>query len=148
SELGEDAGDPALVGGPEPNERCATDFLARSRKVYLDPERPLGDIGDRDLGLDGKIGSNLVLPNIKFEPGLLLGRDVFQLKVAIGPPRHASAVERDGFGEQLIAVVFEGFEIDLARFDRPEPAVAGLIAQVDLLVGGAEEHALPWLVHL
>src|SRR6516165_5059781 len=45
-------------------------------------------------------------------------------------------------GRTADAILFERLQIDLAAFDRPEAAAAGLIAQVSVLIGGADEDAL------
>jgi hypothetical protein len=48
--------------------------------------------------------------------------------------------------EQLIAITLQSIDIDCPDLDGPEPPTARLIAQVNVLVRGANENALPWLV--
>ena len=61
---------------------------------------------------------------------------------SVEPPDRAGAESGDGLGPELVAVARERVEVDRAAADRPEAAVAGLVAQVGLGVDGAGEHTL------
>ena len=69
------------------------------------------------------------------------------LEGAVRPPRHASPVEIDRLGEELVAVLAQAVDVDLAALHRPEPAAAGFVAQIAGPIGRADEQALPRLVH-
>ena len=48
-----------------------------------------------------------------------------------------------GLGPELVAVAPQPVDVDRADLDRPEAPAAGLVAEVGVGVGGADEHALP-----
>src|ERR1700730_1643069 len=51
----------------------------------------------------------------------------------------------NGLGKELIPIEFKGFDINGARFYRPEASATGFVAQVGVTVGCTDEDALPWL---
>jgi hypothetical protein len=51
-----------------------------------------------------------------------------------------------GFGQKLVAVAPYRFEVDLAGFQWPEPAVPGHVAQILVVVGGPDEDAAAGLI--
>src|SRR5262249_12050712 len=69
------------------------------------------------------------------------------LEFGIGPPMHAAAIEVDGLGKYLIVILAQCVEVNIAALDRPKTPVAGFVLQIERLVRGADEHALPWLMH-
>src|SRR5687767_4749296 len=69
------------------------------------------------------------------------------LKPSIWPPLLALVVSVHGLCEELIPVTLKRRNVDHGGDDRPEAPAACLIPQVDALVGGADERALPWLDH-
>src|SRR5262249_28834389 len=92
-----------------------------------------------------KILGYRLFPGIAFIARVLLDPGVFVLEFLVRPPWLASLVFDDGFGKQQITVLFQRIDIDAACRHRPEPAAAGLVAQVNIIVRGADEHTLPWL---
>ena len=70
------------------------------------------------------------------------------LEVSIGPPLLAAVVEVHRFREELVAVRGQALDIDLADLHRPEASTASLVAQIGVLVGGADEDALARLCDL
>src|SRR5690606_17287503 len=60
----------------------------------------------------------------------------------IDPPDRALAEAGDGLGPELVAVAGQGGDVDRPAAQRPEAAVAGLIAQVGVGIDGAGEDTL------
>ncbi|MCY1359522.1 hypothetical protein D9M69_460980 [compost metagenome] len=83
-----------------------------------------------------------LLPHIGLVALILLSREHLGL-VALHPPGVAGPVTHHCLGPQLIAIRPQALYIDLGASDRPIPAVAGVVLQVFILVGRADEHALP-----
>jgi hypothetical protein len=79
---------------------------------------------------------------------VLLGLDMFALKVFIRPPWFAAAPALASFGKQLVAIVLQGVKIDKAGLNRPKAPAASFVPQINIAIGGADEQALPWLYHL
>ena len=52
------------------------------------------------------------------------------------------AIAGHGFGEELIAILREGFDVDTRCLDRPKSSPAGCIAQIHRLVGRTDKTAL------
>ena len=73
---------------------------------------------------------------------ILFGLGMLALEVPVRPPPHPTAVAFDGFGKQLIAVVDQPLNVNRADLHWPEAAATGLVAQVVVLVGGADEDTL------
>ena len=89
-----------------------------------------------------------LFPRIAFVAFRLFGLGMIALEFGGRPPRRALAVERDRFGEQLIAVTLQRRDVNVASLDRPEAAATGFVAQIGVLVGRSDKNALPWLDHL
>src|SRR5262245_11096281 len=76
-------------------------------------------------------------------PRGLLRRDDLALEGFVGPPRVALAIAGHGLGEKLITIPLQALELDAPALHRPEAAAAGFVAKVAVLVGRADENALP-----
>src|SRR5215469_10573314 len=85
-------------------------------------------------------------PGVVVEAGFLLGFEEEAFEVGVWPILVAEAPGVDGFGEQLVAIGLEGGEVDVLADDGPEAAPSGFVLQPSVLVGGADEEALAWLV--
>src|SRR5262245_48032969 len=126
---------PALICGsyiPRLEAKCLPGHIADSHLVLVQVE-PLFD---------------LLFPCI-----CLVSRSLFRLeypflKVAVGPPRPTVLEQVHSLSEQLVAVSGQGLDVDHPGPDRPEPPATGLVAQVNVFVGGADEYALAWFEHL
>src|SRR5262245_53381871 len=70
------------------------------------------------------------------------------LELPVRPPPLLMPIAFDGLGEELVAVVRERRNIDVSGLERPISAAAGLVAQIVVLVCGANEDALARLDHL
>jgi hypothetical protein len=119
---------PVLIGFPDP------------RRVHVQPL--LRDLPDRSSGHCLEIGSNRLFPDVGFVSLRLLWNDVHSLEILIRPPRLAGAISNDCFGKHLIAIASEFVRGDNPSSDRPEPAAAGLVAQIPVAIGGANEDTL------
>ena len=69
----------------------------------------------------------------------------FALVLGGRPPALAAAKPNHRLGEQLLAHQGQAGDVDRRAFDRPEPAPAGLVLDIHVLIGGADEQALPLL---
>jgi hypothetical protein len=85
---------------------------------------------------------NQFFPRIVFVTCVLFWLDKLALEFLVGPPLHPGAIAIDRFGKKLIAISNQPFNIDGADLDRPEPACAGFVAQVAILIRGASKNAL------
>src|SRR5213079_2821951 len=89
-----------------------------------------------------------VFPDVASVAFGLFGFDQFVFEADIWPPLFAGLKTFDGFSEELVSIIGEQAELDLAcdaGAHWPEAPAAGRIAQVLLLVGRANEDALPRL---
>src|SRR4030088_1358747 len=50
--------------------------------------------------------------------------------------------------EELVAISRQLVDVDLAHLHRPEPPAAGLVSEIHVFVGGADEYTLPWFVNV
>src|SRR3954449_2283819 len=129
-----DRGNPACVGSSNP--------------LRFETERLHPDAANRYLLLRREEPGDCRFPGVRLKPGFLLGLDVLSLERLVGPPLLTEAIEMHGLREQLVSVLVQPVDVDGADLDRPEPAAAGLVAEIACLVCSANEDALPWLNHL
>jgi hypothetical protein len=111
------------------------------RFVAESPDGDLHDRGSRIVQLAEK-DPDWLFPSIGFVAHFLFGLDMFALKLFVRPPWDALSMEIDSFGKELIAIAFEGVEIDPPGFQRPEPPTAGFVAQIGVLIGRTDEDGL------
>jgi len=85
---------------------------------------------------------NELLPRIAFVTGVLFRLNKCAFEFLVGPPLYPGAITVDRFGKKLIAIYNQLLEVDRADLDRPESAPAGFVAQVRILVRGADKNTL------
>src|SRR5262245_23524702 len=121
-----------LIAGPYAIARRSAHWprltLVVGRWLHLVLERADEHLQQAHAGLAGQILANNGFPWIALITGGLLWHGVFKLEVSIRPPHPARAVERDRFGEELVAVFGETIDVDRSAFERPEPAATGFVA--------------------
>jgi hypothetical protein len=89
-----------------------------------------------------------LLPNIGLVAIGLLDTGVIDLELGIGPPVFARVIGHRRFRQQLVTIALEVLDQNLTAAHRPEPPAAGFIAQIHLLIGCADKHALPRFDHV
>ena len=109
-------------------------------------KRAESDLGNGRVRESIEIGPDRLFPRIGLIPRLLLRHDALALEILVRPPRNAVPIQLDGTSEQLIAITTRNASILMTLLTiGQKPAPAGLVAQIGILVGGANEDALPWL---
>src|SRR5262245_29126700 len=131
----ENCGDAARVSSTQAVDcgaawRQVAECVARRRFRFI-LQRADRDLEKRRSGFAGEEHGNRWLPHVRLEPRLLLGGDALLLEFSGRPPGEAAAKERYCFGKQLIAITAQVVDVDGPGLDRPEPPVAGFVAQVE-----------------
>ena len=107
----------------------------------------LGDFEDGDIWQRGPVEPvcDWLFPSVAIEAGFLVWPDVLALEFSVWPLLGSCVVGCDGFGEELVAVGCDPFDVEGSGFDGPESAASGFVLEVDFFVSGSDEQVLPGL---
>src|SRR4051812_891965 len=118
----------------EPLQRCCNAALIGGANLAgVDTESVRGHPPDRHILLGLQVFGDVLLPSVDLIARRLLRHDMLALELLARPPARAVVIGLDGFSEQVLPILNERFDVDLAAPDRPEPTTARFVAQVGVL---------------